>query len=90
MKSAFGLPVTLLGAGMMAVARDLGAQVATAPSRPQPPPGMMKNMLLASGVLLVTVVGLVVIAVIWHVRSRGTPTADSSGESLDQVGRDPF
>lgn len=84
MKVRSGAWITLVGAGLMTVARELGAQVATAPSRPQPPPGMMKNMLLASGVLLVTVVGLVVIAVVWQVRSQSATKVkvDPSGESL--------
>lgn len=84
MTSRLGSRLTLVGCGLMTVASELGAQMATAPSRPQPPPGMMTNMLLASGVLLVTVVGLVVIAVVWQVRSQSATKVkvDPSGESL--------
>ena len=57
-------------------------QTAAVPERPAPPPGMVENMMLATGVLLATLVGLVVIAVIWQVRSQRTNEADSSGEPL--------
>lgn len=89
MTSRLGSRLTLVGCGLMTVARELGAQVATAPSRPQPPPGLMTNMLLASGVLIVTVVVLVVIAVIWQVRSQAAARVgvgaevDRSGEALE-------